>query len=460
MKRISPAEIGVIGGSIPPIEANLEHSWPVSRILYQMSRTSFAFAAFVLSTSFSFAQWAETQKIGTGGETFVSTDGKGNVYATSHQPARLYVSHDFGKTFGSGIPLPDSFCDVCSTVGPDGKLYVIYIRPNVSGMQVVTLSNDATNVVKGGTLVGPYDREWIVVDPKTNAVGFDYSDGYIGGPKSKGVFYAQSTDQGQNFKTVSRIDKEPEGSYPVDPYLTIGTGGRIYAGWATSSDYNTIDAYRVATSDDGGKTWANHTDVGTTHPGFGDTQERWMLGSLTAAGADTAMMVYEDYVAITVDGQEVRPHLVFYRVTTDGGKTWSSAKTCLSPREIEASIHEFLEGEGKSAVTATYNETLPWICADGHGNIHMAFVDNRAGTTMADNKKVGLWQVRATTWRPGSGFGPSEVVSEEWAAGRPPLDFLSCCCDASNMWVSWTEDPNNTGSWDFSGNFYIAHKKF
>ena len=351
-------------------------------------------------------------------------------------------------------------CDVCSTVGPDGKLYVIYIRPNVSGMQVMTSGDQGKSIDKGGSLMGPYDREWIVVHPVTKEVGFDYSDGYIGGPKSKGVFYAASSDEGKTFKTVTRIDKELPGNYPVDPYLTIGTTGRIYAGWATSRDYNLIDKFKLATSDDGGKTWVNHTEIGTVHAGYGDTQERWMLGSIAAAGPDTAMMVYEDYVAINVDGQDVKPLVVFYRVTTDGGKTWSSPRTCLSPKEIEQSIHEFLQGGGPSAIVKNYCQTLPWVCSDPKGRIHMAFVDNRSGAVTDNGKRVSEWQVRFSTWNdPKSGFGPSERVSQDWAAGRPPLDFVGCCSDGSNAWISWTENPGHSQGWDFSGEFYIAHKE-
>lgn len=431
----------------------------LARVSYdQMHRSLVALFSLALTGS-ALAQWADIQKLGVGGESYVSTDGKGSVYATGHNPSRLYVSKDFGKTFAPGIDLPDSFCDVTSTVGPSGKLYVIYIKPNVAGMQVVTLAPDGRSVEVGGAITGPYDREWIVVHPKTGEIGFDYSDGYIGGPKSKGVFYAASTDDGRSFKTIARIDREPDGSYPVDPYLTIGSSGRIYAAWATSSDYNHIDKYKVATSDDGGKTWANHTDMATTHPGFGDTQERWMLGSITAVGEDTAVMIYEDYLSLSVDGQEIKPLLDFYRVTTDGGKTWSAARTCTAPREIEDSMRSFVKSNGKLALTGTYCQTLPWVGSDPQGRVHLAYVDNRAGTTFLGDKRAGLWQVRYSVMNnPKSGFGPSERVSHDWAAIRPPLDFIGCCSDGANVWISWTENQGKVAGWDFTGDLFIGHK--
>ncbi|MFI5387841.1 MAG: hypothetical protein ACHQ50_17160, partial [Fimbriimonadales bacterium] len=191
-----------------------------------------------------------------------------------------------------------------------------------------------------------------------------------------------------------------------------------------------------------------------------DTQERWMLGSLVATGQDTAMMVYEDYVSLNVDGQEVKPLLVFYRVTTDGGKTWSSPKTCLTPKEITLAMRGFLKADGPAGIVKNYVQTLPWICSDSYGKVHLAFVDNRSGTTSSGDKKVGLWQVRLATWTdPKAGFGQSERVSHDWPAGRPPLDFLGCCSDGANSWVIWTENPKNTGLWDFSGDLYIAHRR-
>jgi hypothetical protein len=423
-----------------------------------MQRSLFVPLALAISLS-AFAQWADVQKLGPGGEAYVSTDGKGSVYATSHQPGQLFISHDFGKTFGTRLDLPECMCDVCSTVAANGKLYVIYIRPNVSGMQVATLGRDGNTIEKAGSLAGPFDREWIVVHPVTGEIGFNYSNGYIGGPKSKGVFYAASSDEGKTFKEIARIDKEEAGSYPVDPYLTIGTGGRIYAAWATSRDYDTIEKYKVATSDDGGRTWANHTEVGTTHPAFGETQERWMLGSIAAVGKDTAMVVYQDYVNLNVDGVEMRPLLAFYRVTTDGGKTWSSAKTCLAPKEIDQAMRGFIAAGGKNAIVGKYCQTLPWICSDSRGMIHMAFVDNRSGVKAVGDKKIGLWQVRFATWNgTGPSFGPSERLSHDWPAVRPPLDFVGCCSDGANAWVIWTENPEKVQGWDFTGDLYIARK--
>lgn len=422
-----------------------------------MFRTArFALAA-LSALSLAHAQWTDVKQLGKGGEAYVSTDGKGNVYATSHEPGRLYVSHDFGQTFGIVHDLPDCMCDVTSTVGPDGKLYVIYIRPGVSGMQVMMSGDQGKTIDKGGVLNGPFDREWIVAHPKTGEIGYDYSEGYIGGPKSKGIFYARSTDGGKTFATLTRIDKEAEGHYPVDPYLTIGSEGRIYAAWATSSDYNKIDNYKFAASDDGGKTWTSHTEIGATHPGYGDTQERWMLGSIAASGPDTVMMVYEDYLSLSVDGKEMRPLLAFYRVSRDGGKTWASAKPCLSPKEITEAMRAYRVGGGDAK--GPYIQTLPWLAADGKGGIHLAFVDNRAGGKADKGKTLGLWQVRFASWTPDGGFGASEAVSKAWPASRPPLDFLGCCADGENAWVIWTQNPDAAGGWDFSGDLYIARKK-
>ena len=419
--------------------------------------------AFLLLAAFpaaSFAQWDDVKKLGTGGEAYVSTDGKGHVYATSHQPAKLYVSSDFGKTFSVTHDLPDAFCDVTSAVGPDGRLYVIYIQPNVKGMKVMLSSDNGQSIQSGGVLAGSFDREWIIVNPVTGNVGYNYSDGYIGGPPSKGVFYAASKDQGKTFRTLTRIDKEPEGSLPVDPYLAVGTGGRIYAAWATTRDQNTIDSYKFASSDDGGATWANHTTIARTNAIDGDTQERWMLGSLVAVGKDTVMAVYQDYGSVEVDGRTLKPLLAFYRLSTDGGKTWSDPKTCQSDAETKRAMRSFFSTASTDSSVARYVQTLPWVASDPSGRVHMAFVDNRAGQKEISNSRYGLWQVRYSSWATGAAsFTESEQVSGTWVAERPPLDFIGIAADAENAWVIWTQNPERLGGWDFSGDLFIGHKK-
>lgn len=423
-----------------------------------MTRTASLVATILVAASAP-AQWSDIKKLGQGGESYVSTDGKGNVYATAHQPQKLYVSGDFGATFGLSHDLPDSFCDVTSAIGPDGKLYIIYLVPGVKGIQVVRSSDFGKTIRKVGRIEGPYDREWIIVNPVTGEIGFNYSDGYIGGPKSKGIFYASSSNQGESFKTIARVDKGPEGEYAVDPYLTVGTGGRIYAAWAVSFDYDHIDKYMFASSDDGGKTWGNHTMIGATHPSLGDTQERWMLGSVVAVGKDTVMAIYQDYAEVEVDGATEHPLLAYFRVSKDGGKTWGESKPCLSAKEIESAIRSFRTSRDRNSTVSNYVQTLPWVSADPKGRVHLAFIDNRSGQKNTNNKRVGLWQTRYASWTATeASFSASERVSHDWACERPPLDFIGCCSDGNSVWITWTENPGQTEGWGFSGELFIGKR--
>jgi hypothetical protein len=424
-----------------------------------MNRTSLLLSAALLCP-LAPAQWLDIQRLGTGGEAYLSTDGKGNVYATSHQPCKLYVSNDFGKTFNISHSLPDSFCDVTHAVGPDGRLYVVYIKPGVKGLQVVTSSNKGVSLGMGGSIDGPYDREWIVVNPVTGEVGINYSDGYIGGPKSKGIFFSSSSDGGKTFKQLSRVDNEIEGSYAVDPYLAVGTGGRLYSAWAISTDYDHIDGYKFAASEDGGKTWKYHTELAMTHPNWGDTQERWMLGCLVAVGRDTVVAFYQDYASVEVDGEEYRPLLTYFRVSVDGGKTWERARPCAPDGELKEAIRQHASTRQETASIPNYVQSLPWACADPSGRVHLAFVDNRAGQVNVSGKRVSVWQVRfATMADVKSGFAVSERVSNDWSAERPPLDFIGCAADAENAWVIWTQNPNKVSGWDFTGDLYVGRKK-
>lgn len=419
--------------------------------------TPFLIASAALVAPVS-AQWKDRVSLGQGGEAKVATDDKGNVYATCHQPCKFYVSHDWGASFGEPKLLENAMCDMDVYAWPDGRVNVVHIKNGVSGMQPWYSTDFGKTLFPGKGIDGPLDREWLAVNPVNGEVYFNYSHGYIGGPKSTGIFLAASTDGGKTFvPRGGRVDREKEGSYPVDPYLSNSSDGKIYAMWANSADFNTIDNFRFAVSTDGGKTFANHQTIAEFSKKLGDTQERWMLGCMVATGRNTVVAFYPDYEEITVDGKTTHPMLTHYKVSIDGGKTFGPGRTVLSTQEIEASIRSF--EAAKKADGGIYIETMPWACADPSGRIHIAFQDNRVGNAAAADGILTKWHVRfATCSDLNKGFGESERVSDDVICKRPPLDFLSCAADSKRAYVIWTETPNNKGDWSFSGDLYVARK--
>jgi hypothetical protein len=405
------------------------------------------------------AQWKDVRKITTGGESTVATDNKGNVYITSHQPCELMISRDWGETFAEKHSYPDGLGDMHISVWGSGRVHLTYMVNGASGIKNHYSFDSGKTMREGGRLDGPLDREWIAPNFRTGEVNVIYSEGYIGGPKSKGIFVAKTTDYGRTFGKPVRVDIEPETSFAVDPYISSTPGGKLYAAWGTSKDYNTIGGLGFAYSADGGKTWKGHQTLATMHGDLGDTQERWMLGGIVSTGEDRVIAYYQDYTQVEVDGKTHKPLLTYMRISDDGGTTFAEARTVVPMDEIKASLRSYAAAFNREEAYPIYIQTLPWMAADAAGKIHLALVDNRTGQTAIENRVMNRWGVRYLQMAKGAKeFGPSEQVSQPFAAVRPPLDFNSIAVDSKYVYVTWSENPNSPTNGDFSGELYLGRK--
>jgi len=409
-------------------------------------------------TSLAHAQWSDVKRLGNGGESTVATDGKGNVYVTAHQSCQINVSHDYGASFQTHY-FNDGFCDMDVIAWPNGNVNVSFIKPNVSGLASYYSKDLGRTFVRGSALDGPLDREWLAPNLVNGDLYMDYSHGYIGGPTSTGVYFAVSHNGGKTFDKMGRVDKSAPADHAVDPYLVTSTDGRIYAMWSTTSDDDTIDRFDFAYSTDGGKSFKGHTTIGAVHKKLGDTQERWMLGALTSFGKKDVLALYSDYKQVDVDGKSYKPLLTFYRLSRDGGESWSEPQTVSPADEIEESIRKFEAKKIANVNVPQYMQTLPWACADDYGRFYAVYEDNRSGQGTSGDVTMDKWGVRTSTMELGSdSFSTSEAVSKPYIAKRPPLDFISCAADKRRFYVSWTESPGYTGDMDFTGELWFGRK--
>ncbi len=426
---------------------------------------SFTLPLALLLVSSGFAQWTDRKELGDGGESSVATDGKGEVYVAMHQPGQLYTSRDWGASFGDRKSYDNCFCDMDVLAWPNGDMNLSFILHDNDtdkslGFGSYFSNDNGMTLQKGTGPTGELDREWMAPNLTNGELYMDYSNGFIGGPKSIGVFLAASTDHGKTFEQRSRVDKEPAGDGPVDPYLCSSSDGRIYAMWSTTHDQNLIDRFDFAYSTDGGRTFQGHQTIGTLTPSLGDTQERWILGCIAAAGPKTVIALYPNYTKEVVNGVETHPLLDYYRISTDGGETFSAPKLVTPQAELDANLKSFAASKHSDNV-GIYVQTLPWFCADSKGRFYIAYQDNRDGQVQPEgsNQYVGKWHVRfAGMSSPDAGFGTSERVSDDVICYRPPLDFLSCAADGKNAYVTWTETPSTVPTWAFSGKTFIARK--
>ena len=413
----------------------------------------------------TFAQWTDAHKIGHGGESTVSSDGQGNVYVTAHEACSLYKSTNWAGTFTKIKDFADGQCDMCVLARPNGAVNTMYLRSGIVGIGSWYSGDGGATITRGQNIDGDLDREWIAVDPKSGEIFMDYSNGYIGGPTSKGVYCVTSTDNSTTFSAPVRVDREPDGCYGVDPYITRLSSGRVICMWQVTTDYNTIDAFRTAYSDDGGQTFSEPLTVATFDKKVGgqdvDTQERWILGAITAIGKNDVVVDFPGYQKVDVDGNSMICFLQHYRVSHDGGATFGPAHTVLNDDEVKDAVSTFMKNNGESLNYGYYTENLPWLAADANGGVHMVFTDNRDGAsaTIVKGKPLANWRVRHIAMaNTDSDFGTSEAVSEDYSAQRPPMDFISCTADSKYVYASWTEIPGSTQDWVFSGDLWVGRK--
>ena len=414
----------------------------------------------------AFGQWDDVKRIGTGGETYVSTDGEGTVYISSHLPVQAFVSRNWGDSFGNAHPFPDSLGDMVVYARPKGKAIVTYMHPTGKGGMASFATSDYGQTWKQGTGIPDrkLDREWVATDEKSGAAYMIYSDGYIGGPRSKGIFVSKSEDDGLTWKELGRVDKEAPGDFPVDPHLVNSSDGKLYALWTTSKDYDHVDAYKCAVSTDGGVTWTNHTTLGTVTTTVNgknmDNQERWMLGGLAAHGEKELLAFFVNYMPIDVYGDKKGCLVSLVRYSHDAGKTWSEPQTILNERELKKAATAYYDKRTSGDNFPDYIQCLTWACYDAAGHPHFVWQDDRDGQTMLDLKAFNRWHIRHT-WsnKPGDPCVDSERVSKSVTCKRPPLDFICAAADSKYLYVTWTETPKATGGFDFSGEFWFGRKK-
>lgn len=420
---------------------------------------AFVSIALALTGANAFGQWTDIKRVTTGGEPTVVTDGKGNVFIAGQQPCELHISRDWGATFTEKHTFAEGIGDMHLAAWGEGRVHLAYMVTGLTGIRNYYSFDGGKTMREGGKLEGQLDREWIAPNLRTGEVHMVYADGFIGGPKSKGIFTVQSGDYGRSFSKPVRIDKPIEGLFAVDPYLAITPNGKMYAAWGASKDYNRITGYHFASSSDGGKTWKGHTEIAEVKSDLGDTQERWMPGGLLSVGENRVIVYYHSYAEIEVDGQKHRPLLTWMRISDDGGASFSPATTVMPMEEIKAAVRTHTPTVAEGSPNPIYIQTLPWMAADADGNVHLALVDNRTGQTAIEGQVLNRWGVRYLQMEKGSKeFGPSEQVSQPFAAIRPPLDFISLAVDSKHVYIAWPENNNSISSGDFTGELYLGRK--
>jgi hypothetical protein len=408
----------------------------------------------------------EHVSLGQAGEPFVDTDGNGHVYVTAHiyngvsGRGAFFASADYGASFPIAHEVMSACCDFQVRTGLGDRVYVFYMTSGINGLMCAVSDDDGLSFYQNKkVLTGPYDREWF--DFRDEGIDVVYSDGYIGGPVSKGVVYSRSTDFGNSFQGYVRVDDEALGTEAVDPSI-ICSDTTILAGWNTSDDRNNLCNMRVARSTDGGQTFTNHTTLANYDSSIGSTQERWLAQiPLLSAPNDTFLAFFQNYALVDVDGQSKKALLVFYRRSRDGGVTWEPARTVAPLSDIKEAIaqYEASKWTDDANIWPYYIQHQPWVDLDPQGNVHVVWYDNREG----QNSGVinSRWRVYHTQGRyDHNGWSkPDPISPEPFLCVRPNLDFIGVAADDRYVYCAWVRRISQTSQgWSFYGDLFLSRR--
>jgi len=178
------------------------------------------------------------------------------------------------------------------------------------------------------------------------------------------IFYSESSDNGKSWTPAKNVSGTPGNS--SHPDIAVEKDGGIDVVWSdTTSGDNTPDIY-FARSADGGKTWAQATDISNT-PGAS-------AEPAVVTGPDNSIHVlWSD----TSKGEKNRD--IYYACSRDGGKTF--AKDALLPA-VDIS-------------NTAGNSSEPTIAVGQGGTVHAAWLDTTAGETHPDvfyaQNLTGTW---------------------------------------------------------------------
>lgn len=237
----------------------------------------------------------------------------------------LQVSHDGGSTFADPVPMTVSSAvqfDPQVRVNSAGDVFVSYLLGKQTVVQRSTdhggtwTSPVAVNV---GIRQGPTDKDGLAVDGRYVYVAFDVSVG------SGNRFYVATSDDSGNTFTVSMMNTRYLGVV-LNGGAAVGPDGSVYLAWeAIHQGGNALGPQDVlvTASHDHGATWSLSyvdrnlppgPDCSLAHCGYD------FLGTGSDVAVDDSGAVYVLYNAPLVDRG---PPYIWMSRSTDDGMTWS-----------------------------------------------------------------------------------------------------------------------------------------
>jgi hypothetical protein len=178
------------------------------------------------------------------------------------------------------------------------------------------------------------------------------------------LWVTRSEDRGRSFATPGRVAGGGPAEPARAPALAVGPDDRVYLAWTVGEERNAD--VRIATSSDGGRTFAAPTIVARTK-GYSDAPK------VAVDHNGTVHLVHGESAAGPLDRQHVR-----YTRSRDGARTFEPAR-----------VISGLESKGMES------EAFPALGLDGEGNVYLlweTYPDRRApprGLAIAHSRDGG-----------------------------------------------------------------------
>lgn len=265
---------------------------------------------------------------------------------------KVYRSTDGGLTWTTSILTSSVYGvwgDPCIIVDTNEVFYYFHLSNPPAGSWIDRIvCQKSTNVGFSWNEPGSYtylhpqknqDKEWAVVDPATNNIYVTWTEfdsyGSPGSNDTSRILFAKSTDSGESWVNVMRLDKlggdcvdednTVEGAVP-----SIGPNGEIYVSWSGPLIRNSQFGIFFNKSTDGGVTWLNEPMYLTDQPGGWDFLipgiSRCNGFPVTACDLSGGQFNGNIYINWSDQRNGTDNTDIWFMKSTDGGSTWSQAK--------------------------------------------------------------------------------------------------------------------------------------
>jgi hypothetical protein len=349
-----------------------------------MKKIFFFFLVFLASTS-----WAQHTNI------MVGSDGdpeEPSIMINPKNPAQMvaganidiyYYSNDSGYTWTEGT-LTSTYGvwgDPVIISDTAGNFYFFHLSNPSFGNWIDRIvcqkSTDGGQTWSDGSYTyvdgtKAQDKQWVVVDPQTNIIYCTWTQfdeyGTANPADSSNILFSKSTDAGQTWSSVKRLNREAGNCFDSDSTVegavpTVGPNGEVYVSWAA------LEGIFFDRSLDEGETWLDNDILVSDQPGGWDQVIPGInrCNGLPVTDCDRSNSPFKGQIYINWSDQKngSTDTDIWFSKSTDGGDTWCAPKRV---NDDPAGKQQF----------------FTWMCVDQiTGYIWFVFYDRRNYT---DNK--------------------------------------------------------------------------